>query len=175
MTPPHYVLTGGPCAGKTTTIDELARRGYDVSPEPGRMYLERKLKEGKTIEEIFSDISKVEQDLLHEYVDVENANKKDGVMFFDRGIPDCLAYYRIYGVAEDKELREAVSAPKYKKVFLLEMIDTFSNDEVRVESPEKAKRIHEEIRRAYMELGHTIIDVPLKTVEERVDFILANL
>jgi predicted ATPase len=175
QTPPHYVLTGGPCAGKTTTVDELAKRGYDISPEPGRIYFEAQLKEGKTLEGLLSDMPALEKNILRKHVELERANRKEGILFFDRGIPDCLAYYRVYGVPEDAELQAALADAKYRKIFLLDLIETFSNDAVRVETPEQARHIHESIRAAYTELGYDIIDVPVMPVSERVGFILANL
>jgi predicted ATPase len=175
QTPPHYVLTGGPCAGKTTTIEILRMRGYDVSPEPGRVYFETQFAEGRTIEELLSDMPTLERNILRKHVELERANRKENTLFFDRGIPDCLAYYRVYDVPEDAELQAALAEAQYRKVFLLELIETFSNDNVRVETPEQARRIHEAIRAAYTERGHEIIDVPVMPVPERVDFIVANL
>ena len=33
------VITGGPCSGKTTIIDELTKLGYQTKPEVARKYL----------------------------------------------------------------------------------------------------------------------------------------
>lgn len=172
---PHYVLTGGPCAGKTTTIELLKARGYDVSPEPARIYFETQMANGKTIEELLSDMPKLERDILRQHIDMEREKRGDGHLFFDRGIPDCLAYYRIYNVPEDDELRAALKGAHYRKVFLLDLIENFQNDNVRVETPEQARDIHEAIRKAYEELDHQIVEVPVLPPEQRADFILANL
>ena len=174
-TPPWYVLTGGPCAGKTTLINELKDRGYDVSPEPGRIYFEARLAEGKTIPELLSDMPKLEKDILHKHMELEAACSKDVTLFLDRGIPDCLAYYRIYNVPEDQELHDAVSNAHYSRVFLLDLIENFSNDTVRVETPEQAKKIHDSIRTAYEELGYEIVEVPVLPIAERVEYVLARL
>lgn len=173
--PPHYVLTGGPCAGKTTTIEVLRTRGYDVSPEPGRIYFEEQMAKGKTIEQILSDMHTLEVDILRKHVEMERAKRAGAFLFFDRGIPDCLAYYRIYNVPEDDELRSALQNAPYKRVFLLDMIEKFETDSVRVETPEQADRIHGAIRAAYLELGHDVVQVPVMPIAERADFILAHL
>ena len=173
--PPWYVLTGGPCAGKTTTVEALRERGHMVQPEPGRIYFEAKLAEGKTVEELLSDMPKLERDILVQHVALERGFRSDVTLFLDRGIPDCLAYYRIYQVPEDKELRSALESAIYRKVFLLELIETFVNDAVRVETPEQARAIHEAIRTAYTERGYEVIDVPVMPIAERTDFILARI
>lgn len=131
---------------------------------------------GKTIEQLLSDMPKLEHDILRKHVEMEQASRKeDTILFFDRGIPDCLAYYRIYNVPEDQELHDAVKAAHYRKVFLLDPIETFENDAVRVETPEQARRIHDAIAQAYKELGHDIVAVPVMPIEERTDFIIGKL
>ena len=39
QTPPWYVITGGPSAGKTTVIDLLAQHGYATTIEEARHYI----------------------------------------------------------------------------------------------------------------------------------------
>ena len=38
-TPPWYVITGGPSAGKTTVIDLLSKHGYATTIEEARHYI----------------------------------------------------------------------------------------------------------------------------------------
>ena len=37
MTPPHYVLTGGPCSGKTTLVFELEKQGHSFDKKQVRI------------------------------------------------------------------------------------------------------------------------------------------
>ena len=46
-----HVITGAPSCGKTTLIELLAEKGYQTSPEGARLYLEREVGQGKTLEE----------------------------------------------------------------------------------------------------------------------------
>jgi predicted ATPase len=174
-TPPWYVLTGGPCAGKTTLAEALRERGHAVQPEPGRIYFEAKLAEGKTIEELLSDMTKLEHDILQQHIEMEKAFKRDSLLFLDRGIPDCLAYYRVYNVTEDAELEKALANCSYRKIFLLDLIENFANDAVRVETPEQAKRIHDAIESAYIERGYEVVTVPVMPIQDRADFVLSRL
>lgn len=168
------MLTGGPCSGKTTTIDELAKRGYPVLAEPARLVIDQQLATGKTIGEIVGD-----DDFLASIVRYgaaqERALSKEEVWFLDRATPDSIAYHRKFGKELAPVLVEALEEIKYRKVFLLSMIDAYENDAARYESPEEAQELHEGIRRAYQELGYEVIDVPVIPVSERVDYILARL
>ena len=39
----RYVLTGGPCSGKTTVLNILAKCGYPVVPELAREMIEKEI------------------------------------------------------------------------------------------------------------------------------------
>ncbi len=171
---PWYVLTGGPCAGKTTLILEFEKRGHAVLPEAARMYIEGELAKGKTIPEMRANLLQFEKNILRYHVKLEMAAPQDKTLFLDRGIPDNVAYFRFTGLAVDDELQNAAKIFTYRKVFLLEMLD-YANDGARFETAEEAQRIHAEIRRAYQELGYDVLEVPVMPVHERADFILKNL
>lgn len=171
-TPPHYVLTGGPCAGKTTTIDELARRGHPVLAEAARLVIEEGLAAGKTLDEIRTDA--FFHRVIHRASAMETAVPHDEQFFFDRGVPDSLAYYKLFNKPVDQVLRDAVANTSYRKIFLLDLLD-FETDEARNETPEQAARIHALIREAYLDLGYEVVEVPVMPVEQRVDFIISNL
>jgi predicted ATPase len=168
-----YVLTGGPCAGKTTTIDELARRGYPVVAEPARLIIEEKLAAGQSIGEIVTN-----EDWLPSVVrrsfDLHTAAPAEETVFFDRGIADSIAYYKL-GMRElDAESKRAIDSVTYKKIFLLDLVD-FKNDEARSESIEEARALHALISQAYESLGYEIVRVAVMPVAERVDYILSHL
>ena len=173
QTTPHYVLTGGPCAGKTTLIFELEKRGYSVLPEPARLIIDEKLAAGLTIGEIVTD-----PDWLPSVVRFQVAREaevpSDQEYFFDRSVVDSVAYYRVNGREVDEDLRSACANASYAKVFLLDLID-FVNDEARSETPEQAMILHGLIREAYEDLGFEVIQVPVLPVEERADYVLSQL
>lgn len=173
LTPPWYVLTGGPCAGKTTTINELARRGHPVLAEPARLIIDERLAAGHTIEEIVGD-----DDWLPSVVrrahGQESLVPADELFFFDRALPDSLAYYRIANREVDDYFRAALAQTRYRKVFLLDLVD-YRTDEARTETPEEAMIVHGQIREAYVDQGYDIVEVPVMPVAERADFILKNL
>jgi predicted ATPase len=173
QTPPWYVLTGGPCAGKTTTIDELARRGHPVLAEPARIIIDEKLAAGHTIEEIVGDPDWLPSVVRRAYAQ-ESAVSKDETFFFDRAAPDSLAYYELAKRPVDEFFQHVMNEIRYRKVFLLDLVE-FKNDEGRPETPEQAMIIHGAIREAYLGQGYEIVEVPVLPVGERADFVLANL
>jgi predicted ATPase len=172
-TSPWYVLTGGPCAGKTTLIFELEKRGYSVVPEPARLIIDAKLAAGQTIGQIVTDPGWLPSVVRLARSQAEET-PVDQIYFFDRAIPDSLAYYKLGKKEIDDEFRDALAAIRYKKVFLLDLID-FVNDEARSETPEQAMILHGLIREGYVDQGYEIIDVPVLPVPERADFVLARL
>ena len=173
QTPPHYVLTGGPCAGKTTTINELARRGYPVLAEPARLIIDEKLAAGKMIEEVVGDPEWLPSVVRRAYAQ-ESAVSKDELYFFDRAIPDSLAYYTLANRRVEDFFKEAMIEIRYRKIFLLDLVD-FKNDEGRPETPEQAAALHKLICEGYQSQTYEIVDVPVMPVSDRADFILSNL
>lgn len=168
-----YVLTGGPCAGKTTTIDELAKRGYPVVAEPARLIIEEKLAEGKTIGEIVTDPDWLPS-VIRRSLQLHTAAPENETVFFDRGIADSIAYYHLNNRALEPESKTMIDSVRYQKVFLLDLVD-FRNDEARSESIEEARALHTLISNAYESLGYEIVRIPVMPVEERVNHILAHL
>ncbi len=172
-TPPWYVLTGGPCAGKTTTIDELARRGHPVLAEPARLIIEEQLAEGKAIQDIVGDSDWLPSVVRRAYSQ-ERTVPRDRLHFFDRALPDSLAYYRLANREVDDFFRTCMAEIRYRKIFLLDLVE-YEIDHARSETPEQAMMIHGQIREAYTDQGYEIVEVPVMPVTERADFILARL
>lgn len=170
-----YVITGGPCAGKTSVVEVLKEKGYKVQYEMARVFIDEEMVKGKTIEEIRGNEQSFQRKILRMKVEIENKLLKNELIIFDRGIPDSLAYYIISGIPEsDPELTEALKRSNYKKIFFLELLD-FQEDYARTDQ-EKAVEIHEKLKESYERLGIPIIEVPKMTTKfERADFIIKNL
>lgn len=174
MTNPWYVITGGPCAGKTTLIEELSRRGYRTVPEAARLHIETELAKGRTLADIRKDEVAFQETLIDMKVDAEKQLPSGEVIFFDRGIHDSEAYLRICGVEHDPVLETAMQGTAYRKAFLLDLV-SYMPDHVRVEDPVLAKRIHELLYESYAAHGVPVVRVPVLPVAERADFVLKNL
>lgn len=172
-TPPWYVITGGPCAGKSTVLEELARRGYRTEPEAARVYIEEALARGEQLEDVRRDELAFQRNILRIKVDIEKKLPKGETIFFDRGVHDSIAYYKLCDAGVDEELAEAVAQAHYRKAFLLDMVH-FEEDHARTETAEEASQIHNWLERGYTEHGIPVVRVPVMPVEERAALILAN-
>lgn len=171
---PWYVLTGGPCAGKTTLIREFEADGIPIVHESARVIIEQGFAQGKTLEQIRADGAAFGAAIIA--LDTENLSRHAGTekVFFDRSILDNIAYHRILGFEPSAELLAAAERASFSKVFLLDLLD-YQLDDARNETPEEAARIHEALEVAYREYGVPIVKVPVVPVPERVEFILSNL
>ena len=167
------VITGAPCSGKTAVIHMLERRGYKVVPEVARAYIDSELMKGKTLSEIKAEEWAFERHILMEKVRIESTLGKDEIIFFDRGVPDSIAYYKLNGLDPAEPFRKSGEV-RYQKIFLFERL-RFSTDPVRSENEKTAQRLGRLIEESYQSLGYDIIHVPLLSVEARTEFVLERL
>jgi predicted ATPase len=172
-----YVLTGAPCSGKTTLLKLLEEKGYQTVPELARVYIDKQLAKGRTLAELRQDELAFQRKILQFKIDYEKELDPKEIIFFDRGIPDSLAYYKLCGLENDPVLDEAVKNSFYKKIFLLEFFP-WQNDYARTETPEEQIKLHQFLKETYQNLKCPLIEVPvvLKTEKDkRLNFILDNL
>ena len=174
LTPPWYVLTAGPCAGKTTLLNALAEAGYRTVPEAARLHIEEELARGKTLQEIRNDELGFQTAVLDQKVFMRQGLPKDEVIFFDRGMQDTLAYLEHAGLRPDAALLEAANSVQYRKVFLLDLLP-YEQDGKRIESSEEAHRIQDLLGKSYQEAGIPLERVPVLPLAERVAYVLARL
>lgn len=172
--PPWYVLTGGPCAGKTTLLAELEKRGYKTVPEAARTYIDQERAKGRTLEKIRSDEGVFQHALIPMKVSAEQNASKDDVTFFDRGMHDSLVYFSYAGVSHHPELDEALTHSHYRKVFILDMLP-YEKDDARTENYDTASQIHLDLKTAYQNAGMEVVEVPVMPVSARADFVLSHL
>ncbi|MGD8470482.1 MAG: ATP-binding protein [Desulfobacteraceae bacterium] len=167
------MITGAPCSGKTAVIRMLEQRGHKVIHEVARAYIDNELMKGKALTEIKTDEWSFERHILMEKVRIEARLKKDEIIFFDRGVPDSIAYYKLNGLNTAEPFQKSLEV-RYQNVFHFERL-RFLADPVRSENEQTARLLNRLITESYRSVGYDIIHVPLLSVEERTEFVLAHL
>ncbi len=143
-------------------------------PEAARVYIDREIAKGRIIEDFRRDELQFQKDLLIMKQETERTLDPNEVIFFDRGIPDSYAYYKICNVVFDNELEVAMSQCEYKKVFLFQMLD-YKKDYARVEDKETAQKLEKLLEESYQRSGTPIVYVPKMSVGKRLEKILKNI
>lgn len=167
------VVTGAPCAGKTTTVQLLGTRGFHVNSESSRRHIGAQIQLGRTIAGITADWLIFLSQIYAIQSVMENEMDPDRPSVLDRSLVDSLAYRRFRGV--DASMFPAVAGVRrYRHVFVLERL-TFTSDGVRLENDALAAEIHLQLLRAYSEMGYKPVVVPVLPLTERVQWILGHM
>lgn len=179
----RIVITGAPGTGKTSVIKALESGDFHCFHEVIRsMTLAAKTEEDPNLSlgnpiAFVSDSKQFNQQLLEgrlkHYKDAVDANQK--LVFYDRGMPDVLAYMDYFEQTYTNEFLDTCTTNKYDIVFLLPpWEDIYIQDNERLESYVQAIEIHEHLKNTYTSLGYTVLEVPFGTVAERVSFIVEH-
>ena len=169
-----YVITGGPCSGKTTTVDALRKLGYKTTVEEARHYLDVQRAHGKNLSEVERNRRRFQLKVLKYQIRQENSLDPKEIVFLDRAVPDARAYYRFWGLPEDRLLTEAMNHISYKKVFILNCLPLVK-DYARREDVVAQERIQSLLHDVYESLPFQVIHVPVMPLDLRVKVILENL
>lgn len=169
----RYIITGGPGFGKTSIIHRLEELGHEVCHENSREVIKEQLDNGGNIlpwVDVVKFTEVIVEKRIHAYFDIPVGKP----VFFDRGIPDALAFlYRSELEVNDKLQSAARNHKYYPVVFVTPPWHTiFKNDNERRETFAESSLIHTFITKTYADLGYKLIDIPPGDIDERVQFIL---
>ncbi len=173
-----FVITGGPGAGKTTLIYALEKAGFPCVAEVARQVIQEQLQcggDGLPWMNVPRYTSLMLDRSQHTYRQA-TANKP-GITFFDRGIPDSIAYARIAGIAISPELDAAARYFRYNNpVFMLPpWPEIYLQDEERRESYEHSVITYEMLKCVFNDYDYKLVEVPKVTVEKRVDILVSTV
>lgn len=173
MSDQFFVLTGGPGAGKTSLITELARRGFHTIPESGRAIIREELASGGDALPWADRMAYAERMLERDLRAYRAALALSGPVIFDRGIPDVLGYLTLCGLPIPAEVAEAAKAMPYnRRVFLAPFWEAiFEQDAERMQTPEDAEATCSVMRETYVALGYEIVELPRTDIGTRADLV----
>jgi predicted ATPase len=169
-----HVLTGAACTGKTTLIDMLADQGFRVIPESARLYFEKEMTKGRTLEEVCRDGPALQRGIAALQLRFEYGVQANQLTFLDRAIPDSLAFYRIHGMDPNEILPECFHH-RYAGVFILERLPFHRDQTLGPEDNAASDFLNEWLARDYSALGYVVVRVPVLSPKERLAFILERL
>jgi len=95
--------------------------------------------------------------------------------FLDRSLIDHLAYALTGGAKLRSDIYDLIKKANYTRVFFLEQLTDYCQDDQRKEDPVKAKILHDKLYELYDHLGCDIVTVPPVSVDERLELILNEI
>jgi predicted ATPase len=104
-----FVLTGGPGSGKSTLIDALESAGFARSVEAGRGVIQDQVAIGGHALPWRDPSAFAELMLCWEMRSYHLAERQDGPVFFDRGVPDVVGYLRLSGLPVPRHMETAAA------------------------------------------------------------------
>jgi predicted ATPase len=169
-----HVITGSPCSGKTTLIDQLAGIGYQTANETAREYFAIEMAKGRTSQEIRDSGYPTQMGIFGMQQRLENELSPAEVVFLDRGLPDSLTFHRVYGLNPDELLPECFKH-RYASVFLLDRMPFTREVKLGIEEEQPARFIDKWLELDYAALGYNVVRVPVYPPQERLAFVLENI
>lgn len=140
-----------------------------------RVFIDEEIAKGKTLAEIRADEKRFQDRVLQMKIGLEEQISPEQLTFFDRGIPDNIAYLKISG-GDITPALQASQKRKYRAVFLFDQVP-FKQDYARTEDEKEANKnkIGQLLYEVYADLGYDVFRVPLMSVEDRAEFVLKEL
>jgi len=172
---PRVVLTGGPGAGKTTVLAELAAMGHAIVDESARSVIAERLARGASRRPSPADFAR---EILRRDVEkyMRQSQTADWV-FFDRGVVDALGMLQEAAPLPSDTLADMLDAYAYHPlVFVLPpWEEIYAQDEERDQSFADAVRVYDKVVEWYRSCGYTLHELPRRPVAERAAYVLRVL
>ena len=199
----NFVITGGPCSGKTTGLKKLesyfSEKDFKVIivSETATIVINSGISFKETPVDIFQksifDIGMIREESTRKASEcIAEYLNKDVIIFYDRGLMDGKAYMSSEGfdnLLKDEGFTEKEIKNRYDAVFHLvtaadgaEEFYTLDNNEARTETPEEARELDKKTYNAWV--GHeklyrfdnsTDFETKIKRLIEKVELEVENI
>ena len=166
----RFVITGGLGTGKTTLISALSDSISTVAEPARELIAEHRLAtDESTLDKRPEEfVQRLIERSIHKYAAVS-----DGVVaVFDRGLPDCVAYAKVYGLDVGEALAAAAQYRYETPVFVAApWAEIYRPDDMRRATFAQAQSFYAEVVAAYESLDYEMVQVPQVSPVERAAFI----
>lgn len=172
-----YLISGGPGAGKTTLLAALRQAGFAGCDEVSRQLIQEQVALGSALVPWhdlagFAELARGRMVAQH-----VAASGRGGPTFFDRGLPDLIAYLGAAGLPVAPAYYRAVADYPYERLAFLAppWPEIYVNDPERWHTPAEAAALYEALHGTYVGLGFEVRVLPRASVAARVAFVQAAL
>ena len=169
-----FIVTGGPGAGKTTLLAAAASGGLRVGEEAARAIIQSQVAiDGPAVH--WRDKARFAELMLDRDIQTYLALRgSTDVALCDRGIPDLVAYGRMFALPEGAHFHRASLLYRYSPIvfFAPPWREIFVTDAERTEGWEHAVSVYGPMRDVYAELGYRVVELPKAPVAERLAFVM---
>ncbi|QRI63552.1 AAA family ATPase [Shinella sp. PSBB067] len=175
MSDRFVVLSGCSGGGKSTLLEELARRGHAVVEEPGRRIVQEELAAGGSALPWLDLAAFARCAVAVALADRQRMADHPGLVFFDRGLIDAASALEASG--GEPVVAAFAAAHRYnRKVFLTPpWPEIYAGDAERRHGFDAALAEYARLEMTYPLLGYETVVLPKVPVSQRADFMLARL
>jgi len=167
-------ISGCSGGGKSSLMSEMARRGYDTRPEPGRQIVKEQIAiDGDGVPwrnaEKFTELCLSRAILFHNSADASGRH-----VLFDRSVVDAVTASTRLGLSLPSRLRNAVNDYRYAPVVFLAppWEELFESDHERRHSFADAVAEYQALMESYPAAGYAVTLIPKASISERADFLV---
>jgi predicted ATPase len=171
-----FIITGGPGSGKTNLLNAFKSLNYNCSDEASRELIIQEVARGSNCLP-WIDLNCFADKVLDKMISSYKATPHHELAFYDRGIPDIIAYLKVAGLSvPDNYYKAWQQHPYHRTVFILSpWQEIYINDSERWQTYAESEQLYRGIMETYESLNYTLIEVPKLAVNERANFIINHI
>lgn len=168
----RIVLTGGPGAGKTTTLDVLRNQGYATGDDAARSIIRERKRAGLSPR---PDARTFAQQVFEKEVEAYRS-VNSSPSFFERGMVEAVGSLLGAGTLDEDRANRLLRNYRYKAVFIFPpWEEIYCVDDERDHTFDHSVKVYQSILGFYRRHEYEPVEVPLGPVQHRVNFILDHV